>query len=287
MKLGTLFLPVVSCCWAIEASAGRVEDRIARDQLAVVEESDPIMLAAIRKGRETLPDFLKLARAPPRSMSNFAVKVPIRVGDRAEYFWIADSRNENGRYSGQIDNTPRWAQGGLQTIGDPMRFALPLLILFVQTVAVANADAQSLLEKSNRGDTVTLEQGDADMAAAIDRARATVPQFLELARAPKPSMKNFAIKLPIPYAEGNEYFRLRLIEFRGDQILGQIRNTPRHAKNVKYGERILFKDKDISDWTYNDGKRMMGNFTACAMLKRETKANADAFKREFGLECDP
>ncbi len=109
MKLGALFLPVVSCCWAIEAGAGRVEDRIARDQLAVVEESDPIMLAAIRKGRETLPDFLKLARAPTRSMFNFAVKVPIGVGDRAEYFWIADFRNETGRYSGQIDNTPRWA----------------------------------------------------------------------------------------------------------------------------------------------------------------------------------
>lgn len=31
---------------------------------------------------------------------------------------------------------------------------------------------------------------------------------------------------------------------------------------------------------------MKGNYTACALLKRETKANAEAFKREYGLDCD-
>jgi len=167
-----------------------------------------------------------------------------------------------------------------------MRLALPLLILLAQTAAAANAGAQSLLEKGNRGDTVRFKQDDADMAAAVERARATLPQFLELARAPKPSMKNCAVKVAIPYAEGNDFFWLRLIEFREKQMLGEIRNTPRHAKNVKYGQRILFAEKDISDWTYLAGNRMMGNFTACAMLKRETKANVDAFKREHGLECD-
>ena len=96
-------------CLATEAAAGRVEDRIARDELAVVEAADPVMAAAIRKGRETLPDFLKHARAPARSMSHFAVKVPVRAGDHDEFFWVTNFKSENGRYSGRIDNTPRWA----------------------------------------------------------------------------------------------------------------------------------------------------------------------------------
>lgn len=121
MKWGASFLSVVAFCWAIEVDAGGVEDRIAREQLAVVEENDPIMLAAIRKGRETLADFLKRARAPTRSMSNFAVKVPIGAGDRAEYFWITDFRNEDGRYSGRIDNTPRWATH--LNVGDTITFS--------------------------------------------------------------------------------------------------------------------------------------------------------------------
>lgn len=166
-----------------------------------------------------------------------------------------------------------------------MRLALPFLALLAQMASAASADAQSLLGKSDRRDTVKLKQDDAVMAAAFERARKTLPEFLELARAPSPSMKNFSVKLAIPYAEGREFW-LRLIEFRGDQILGEIRNTPRHAKNVKYGQRIIFKEKDIADWTYLDGKRMMGNFTACALLKRETKAKADTFKQEHGLECD-
>jgi hypothetical protein len=67
-------------CAAVQASARTLEDRVARDELALVDESDPIMVAAIRNGRETLPGFLKLAKSPQRSMSHFAVKVPVRAG---------------------------------------------------------------------------------------------------------------------------------------------------------------------------------------------------------------
>lgn len=31
---------------------------------------------------------------------------------------------------------------------------------------------------------------------------------------------------------------------------------------------------------------MKGNYTACAILKREPKAQQEAFKKRFGLECD-
>jgi uncharacterized protein YegJ (DUF2314 family) len=97
-------------CGAVQSGAQSLEDRVARDELALVDESDPIMVAAIRKGRETLPSFLKLAQSPQRAMSHFAVKVPVRAGGQYEYFWIADFKSEDGRYSGRIDNTPRWAK---------------------------------------------------------------------------------------------------------------------------------------------------------------------------------
>jgi uncharacterized protein YegJ (DUF2314 family) len=40
-------------------------------------------------------------------MDGFAVKVAIREGDNAEYFWITPFTDKDGAFSGAINNTPR------------------------------------------------------------------------------------------------------------------------------------------------------------------------------------
>jgi hypothetical protein len=32
---------------------------------------------------------------------------------------------------------------------------------------------------------------------------------------------------------------------------------------------------------------MIGNYTACAIIKHEPIEDAEAFKRQYGLSCDP
>ena len=54
-----------------------------------------------------MPDFLSTAAAPKAGMDGFAVKVAIREGDNAEYFWITPFTDKDGEFSGAINNTPR------------------------------------------------------------------------------------------------------------------------------------------------------------------------------------
>ncbi|MGD0150684.1 MAG: DUF2314 domain-containing protein [Xanthobacteraceae bacterium] len=82
-------------------------EKAERDELAIVANNDPTMAAAMRKARATLMDFLAIAAAPKSGMDTFAVKVAIREGKDAEYFWISPFNNSNGRFSGVINNTPR------------------------------------------------------------------------------------------------------------------------------------------------------------------------------------
>src|SRR5262245_21385808 len=91
-----------------QASAQTVMDKIRRDEVILLPKDDPDMAAAMRKARESLPQFLTLARAPSASTSHFAVKVGIhdKARDFVEYFWIAQFVEKNGRYSGRIDNEP-------------------------------------------------------------------------------------------------------------------------------------------------------------------------------------
>ena len=66
---------------------------------------------------------------------------------------------------------------------------------------------------------------------------------------------------------------------------GRINNTPRLVKTVTFGESFTFSEGEIVDWLYLDAGKMKGNYTACALLKREPGQVA-AFKKKFGLECD-
>jgi len=146
----------------------------------------------------------------------------------------------------------------------------------------------TLVERARRDEISKVAKDDPDMAAAFRKARETLPEFLALARAPRPTIDHVAVKVGIPTGDdGKEYFWLSPFEPRDGRYSGRINNTPRMAKTVKFGQVIEFSEDEIVDWLYLEDGKMRGNFTACAMLKREPADQAEAMRKEFGLSCDP
>src|SRR5215470_4459086 len=144
----------------------------------------------------------------------------------------------------------------------------------------------SLMDKAKRDEVVTFKKGDPDMAAAFRKARETLPEFLALVRARQMTVTKLAVKIPIPAGDDDEYFWLTEIGQHGDTYVGRINNTPRAAKQVKFGQVIQFSESEIVDWLYMEDGRMRGNFTACAMLKREPPDQLEAMKKKYGLSCE-
>ena len=145
----------------------------------------------------------------------------------------------------------------------------------------------TLVDKASRDDIARVQKDDPDMAAAFRKARETLPEFLALARAPRPTATNLAVKIAIPAGDSNEYFWLAPFEPRGgDKYAGRISNTPRLAKQVKLGQVVEFSEAEIVDWVYMENGKMRGNFTACALLKREPAEQVEAMKKQYGLSCD-
>jgi uncharacterized protein YegJ (DUF2314 family) len=154
-------------------------------------------------------------------------------------------------------------------------------------LCVETAAAQTILEKTERDEIIRVPKDDPPMAAAMRKARASLPEFFALAKQPKPSMTHFAIKVAIPHDnDGHEYFWVGAFENKGDHYTGQLRNTPRLVKGLKLGATIRFQDNAIVDWTYIGDGETKGNFTACALLLRETKEAAEAFMKRYRLNCD-
>jgi uncharacterized protein YegJ (DUF2314 family) len=162
------------------------------------------------------------------------------------------------------------------------------LIALLLTCFTYDTFAQSALEKAERDELAVIPNNDPAMAAAIEKARATLSDFLALAKAPRPSTTGFSVKVGFlaDDRKGHEFFWIRPFDSKGDRFTGQLRNSPRWIKRLKFGDTVTFAKRQIVDWTYLEDGKMKGNYTACAILTRESKESAEAFKKQYGLQCD-
>jgi uncharacterized protein YegJ (DUF2314 family) len=163
---------------------------------------------------------------------------------------------------------------------------LVLLVVFSYNFFNGPYAGGSLMDKARRDDVVTLEKGDPDMAAAFREARKTLSEFLALVRARQTTVTKLAVKIAIPAGDDDEYFWLTEVGQHGNKYAGRINNTPRAAKQVTFGQLVEFSEAEIVDWLYMEDGKMHGNFTACALLKREPADQAEAMKKQYGLSCE-
>lgn len=126
------------------------------------------------------------------------------------------------------------------------------------------------------------------MREAFRKARATLEEFLSAAERPRQGTSDYALKVAISDGRNTEYFWVNSFSRQGSQFNGTLNNEPRLVKKHKLGERIIFSREQIADWTYIDraSRQMVGNFTACALLTKERPAQAEEFKKQYGLQCN-
>jgi len=161
------------------------------------------------------------------------------------------------------------------------------LIGILFALATGAAHCETLQERVARDGIVMVEADDPGMTAAIRRAQKTLPTFLALARKPPRTTTDFAVKVVVLDGDEAEYFWITPFKEFNGKFSGQIDNNPQLVKSVKFGQTISFLEGEIVDWLYIDNGRMQGNFTLCVLLKRESRREADAMMKRFGLECSP
>jgi uncharacterized protein YegJ (DUF2314 family) len=170
-----------------------------------------------------------------------------------------------------------------------MKVRIALLLACVALLGTpVGAFAQGALERARKDEVTRVPADNAAMADAFRKARAGLHGFLKLLDAPPPGTDRYAIKLLVSDAGENEYFWISNLKREGDRFSGTLDNTPRLVKNVRQGQTMRFGREDIVDWMYVDSKRrrMMGNFTLCALLTLRTPQEAAEYKQHFGLVCD-
>ena len=135
-----------------------------------------------------------------------------------------------------------------------------------------------LVQAQGKDNVIHVPEDDAEMNAAIDKARRTLSEFWGALAAPGPGEANFALKVMISDGEAVEHFWLTDIERSGDVIVGTISNDPSDVKSVRMGQRYEFSEADVSDWMYFRNGKMVGNETMRPLLKRMPEGQAERYR---------
>jgi len=123
------------------------------------------------------------------------------------------------------------------------------------------------------------------MKAAIEKAKATIDEFVQAFHAQKPNAKEFFVKKPYPTPTGGEeHMWIEVIEEEKGVLKGRIANDAEDTREVKIGQMVSLKVSEISDWKYQDGNKLVGGYTIRYFIEKMSPKEREAFFKEAGFE---
>jgi uncharacterized protein YegJ (DUF2314 family) len=126
---------------------------------------------------------------------------------------------------------------------------------------------------------VGVRAADAEMNAAIARARDTLPTFWASYDAPKPTEMGHALKVRFEVDAAVEHIWLTDVKKLSDgNYSGEFANEPSELLGKDIGDQVEFKQIDISDWMFMRNEKVVGGETIKAILKFMPEEEAEAMR---------
>jgi uncharacterized protein YegJ (DUF2314 family) len=140
--------------------------------------------------------------------------------------------------------------------------------------------------RSKEGDNYThVRAEDTAMNAAIAEAKRTAGDFVAAFHEQKPGTKDYFVKKPYPTPSGGqEHMWIAVLDETNGVIKGRVANEAEETREVKMGQTVSLKISEISDWKYQDGKKLVGGYTIRYFVEKMSPKEREAFLKEAGFE---
>ena len=166
----------------------------------------------------------------------------------------------------------------MSVLSKRLKLLAAVAVMAVLGLAIHRMDAAA----QGRSPIIDIANSDPEMAAAIAKARATLPAFWASYEAPKAEEAGHSLKVRFPVPDrrsGGEHIWMADVKKIGNgRYSGQFANTPVHLPGKRAGDVAEFGETDISDWMFTRKGKIVGGETIRPMLKRMPKADADALR---------
>ena len=170
----------------------------------------------------------------------------------------------------------------LALVNNPQR-RLPMKTVLTFLMAIGLLSGCS---KNKEGDNYThVKSEDAAMNAAIAQAKSTVGEFVAAFHSQKAGTKEYFVKKPYPSPSGEqEHMWIEVLSEENGVIKGRVANEAEETHEVKMGQIVSLSLSEISDWKYQDGKKLIGGYTIRYFVDKMSPKEREAFLKEAGFE---
>jgi len=117
---------------------------------------------------------------------------------------------------------------------------------------------------------------DAEMLAAINKARRSIAQFFEALTHPKPRQESFLLKVAFTEGDQVEHLWLADLNLSAGKPEGVVASEPRLEK-LRFKQEVEFDPTYISDWMYVDHGRLVGGYTTRLLRERMSSEERKKF----------
>jgi uncharacterized protein YegJ (DUF2314 family) len=154
-----------------------------------------------------------------------------------------------------------------------------LLAVLMLSSVVPNA------EKPVQPHSMLVPSQDAEMSAAMAKARASLDEFLAIAANPPPGADQFKLKVMLRDGSTIEHVWVTPFRATSEGFEGMLANAPRAVWTVRAGQNLRFTREQISDWGYVRDGVQVGSFTVCVLLERMPSEQAAQLRQAHGFAC--
>lgn len=112
------------------------------------------------------------------------------------------------------------------------------------------------------------------------KARQTIKQFDKAFNSNDTLLTDFAVKKRYPTDDnGGEHMWVAVLNIENDNYKGVINNDAEKTTQVKYGDTVVVRKNEVTDWMYVDKKVLRGGYTIREIrnhLNKAEKAKMDS-----------
>lgn len=137
----------------------------------------------------------------------------------------------------------------------------PVFLSFAAlAVALFLGCGSAVEEPTGQAPVIGVEDDDASMNAAIEKAKTTFAKFEQ--NWQRPGLSAVSVKVAMETdTDSLEHIWFTPIEITGDQIKAQCANQPEHIPGLKFGDIRTFDRAKISDWMIMEDGKCYGGYT--------------------------
>ncbi len=157
------------------------------------------------------------------------------------------------------------------------------MVLGLALYLAACGDGSGAVRREGEPDLFRVADTDADMNAAIAKARDTLDVFLAELQSPQPGAL-YSIKARFDDGEDTEHIWLVNLALSDSVLVGEVDNEPERIRTVSLGQRVVVAREKVSDWMIVSNGRYQGGYTVRVLRDRLSPAEQRRLDEVMGAK---